>query len=156
MANVFHRFKLPDDFIRRFGCRQADRNDEQAGNDKRRQKLINREDTAQFTDQLFPDDYGDAARQHTCDSTGEVDAFPEQGKENQRTECGTKSGPCIGNDAKNRVVSGQRDEDAKPRDKQQLDSGDPHDGAVRYFLCQETAENIAGNGRRGNQHVGVG
>ena len=57
-----------------------------------------------WCDQEFPDKYHGTADDHSCQGTVSVGTFPEQCKEHNSTESGTKSCPCEGYDTEDRTV----------------------------------------------------
>ena len=76
--------KLFDDFLCGSGSKKAHNDDDDCGDYECGQQLVYREDTAERSDEVLPDEHHHAADEHAAHGAPLIAALPEQAEQHHR------------------------------------------------------------------------
>ena len=158
LKDLFHLcdpVKFLFDFFGRLWCQQTDDYDRSAGNQECRKQFIDVPDTTERADQVFPDKYHGTPADHTGKCAPFAGTFPEQGKQNNRSECGTESSPGERNNGKYGTVRISGNECGNDRNYKECNSCGCHASVFVGRIFAESTENVGRNRRRCSQQLRV-
>lgn len=166
---MFHGVEFVLDFLAGLLGQKAYHDDGNHAEDKARNQFVDLEDFAAKSGEVeLPDEGGDTADQHTGNGCGEGGTLPEEGQENQRSECSTEATPGEAHEAHDHIQEalafldavGRRcalesDENCDDSDDSHHNTANPHEFLVGSVLAEDVLVHVVTESGSRNQELGV-
>lgn len=154
-AEFPHQFEFFHDFFFRRRGQQADDDIHQSACDESGQEFIDAEGAAQRGNEIFPNEYHDAAGDHACQSAIFIGAFPEQGEHHHGTEGCAEACPREGHDGEYGAVGVTGQENGNDGNDTNGDTGNGHGCFFGDIHFKEATKQVLGHAGGRRQKLGV-